>query len=109
MRSKRTFRSSVPSLSARPQPNHSCFDHSAPLLRSDGATCATDFLARLRFIRGEQPMSYARGYESFDPYGGLTEDEELTADGPYWLRHWRGQLPLGRSYWVNGFIVNITI
>jgi hypothetical protein len=54
-------------------------------------------------------MSYARAYDSFDPYGGLTEDEELTADGPYWLRHWRGQLPLARSYWVNGFIVNIAI
>ena len=54
-------------------------------------------------------MGYARAYESFDPYGGLTEEEELTADGPYWLRHWRGQLPLARSYWVNGFIVNLAI
>lgn len=54
-------------------------------------------------------MSYARAYESFNPYGGLTEDEELTAEGPYWLRHWRGQLPLAQSYWVNGFIVNIAI
>ena len=52
-------------------------------------------------------MSYARGYASFDPYGGLTEEEELSADGPYWLRHWRGQLPLARSYWVNGVLVNI--
>ena len=54
-------------------------------------------------------MSYARASASFDPYGGLTEEEELTADGPYWLRHWRGQLPLARSYWVNGFIVNVAI
>jgi ATP-dependent protease ClpP protease subunit len=52
-------------------------------------------------------MSYAREYGSFDPFGGLTEDEEAAADGPYWLRHWRGQLSLARSYWVNGFFVNI--
>jgi ATP-dependent protease ClpP protease subunit len=52
-------------------------------------------------------MSYAREYASFDPYGGLTEEEEVEADGPYWLRHWRGQLPLARSYWVNGILVNI--
>jgi len=52
-------------------------------------------------------VSYAEQYSSFDPYGGLTEDEESSADGPYWLRHWRGQLPLARSYWVNGFLVNI--
>lgn len=52
-------------------------------------------------------MSYAQAYSAFDPYGGLTEEEELSADGPYWLRHWRGQLPLARSYWVNGFLVNI--
>jgi ATP-dependent protease ClpP protease subunit len=52
-------------------------------------------------------VSYARSYSSFDPYGGLTEEEELSADGPYWLRHWRGQLPLARSYWVNGFLVNV--
>jgi ATP-dependent protease ClpP protease subunit len=53
-------------------------------------------------------MSYAREYTSFDPYGGLTdEEEESSADAPFWLRHWRGQLPLARSYWVNGFLVNI--
>jgi hypothetical protein len=54
-------------------------------------------------------MSYAQGYASFDPYGGLTEEEEASAGGPYWLRHWRGQLPLARSYWVNGFAVNVAI
>jgi ATP-dependent protease ClpP protease subunit len=51
-------------------------------------------------------VSYAREYASFDPHGGLTE-EETSADGPYWVRHWRGQLPLARSYWVNGILVNL--
>jgi ATP-dependent protease ClpP protease subunit len=37
----------------------------------------------------------------------LTEEEEASADGAYWLRHWRGQLPLARSYWVNGILVNL--
>jgi len=56
---------------------------------------------------GGTSVSYARGYASFDPYGGLTEEEESSADGNYWLRHWRGQLPLARSYWINGILVNI--
>lgn len=53
-------------------------------------------------------MTYARNASSFDPYGGLTE-EEMGTQGPYWLRHWRGQLSLVRSYWVNGALVNIVL
>lgn len=49
-------------------------------------------------------MGYAR--HSFDPHGGLLEEEE-EARGHYFLRHWRGQLSLSRSYWVNGVLVNI--
>lgn len=57
-------------------------------------------------IGGSSILSYARSVSSFDPYGGVTEEEEA-ATGPYWLRHWRGQLSLARSYWVNGALVNI--
>lgn len=53
-------------------------------------------------------MSYAQSMSRYDPYGGITEDEEL-AEGSYLQRHWRGQLPLARSYWVNGVAVNIIL
>lgn len=53
-------------------------------------------------------MGYASASASYDPYGAILE-EEAEADGPYWLRHWRGHLPLAQTYWLNGFLTNMVI
>ncbi|MEO5773122.1 MAG: hypothetical protein ABIQ32_03255 [Sphingomicrobium sp.] len=51
-------------------------------------------------------MSYRE--DSYEPFGGVTEDDEQD-QGNYFARHWRGNLSLPRSYWVNGFLTNLTI
>jgi len=47
-------------------------------------------------------------FDSYDPEGGLLAAEEQD-DGSYIGRHWRGHLPLGQSYWLNGFLTNMAI
>ncbi len=38
------------------------------------------------------------------------EDTELRAERPnYFIRHWRGDLSLGVSYWVNGFLATFLV
>ena len=46
--------------------------------------------------------------DAYDPYGSVLEEEAL-ADGNYLLRHWRGQLPLAQSYWLNSFLANFAL
>lgn len=48
------------------------------------------------------------GVDYYDPNGGLLAEEELD-DGSYVGRHWRGSLPLGQSYWLNGFLTNLIL
>lgn len=51
-------------------------------------------------------MSYR--VESDEPAGAILCAEERD-EGNYLARHWRGNLPLAQSYWVNGFLTNLVI
>lgn len=46
--------------------------------------------------------------DNYDAYDTLLAEEEQD-DGNYVGRHWRGHLPLGQSYWLNGFLANIAL
>jgi hypothetical protein len=46
--------------------------------------------------------------DSYDPDGGLLAAEEAD-DGSYIGRHWRGNLSLAQTYWLNGFLTNIAL
>jgi len=48
------------------------------------------------------------GVDYYDPNGALLVDEELD-DCSYIGRHWRGNLPLSQSYWLNGFLSNLIL
>lgn len=41
--------------------------------------------------------------------GGVREDTPLPKKRPYFFRHWKGELRLGVSYWINIFLLSIAI
>jgi hypothetical protein len=63
-------------------------------------------LARVWLRVREQRQEMAAAHLHYDQYAGAAVAAELTYEDParnYFLRHWRGQLTLPVSYWVNNW------
>ena len=103
--------SKIPGLFAPPPPASSIFCREHPIFERSEKQPSNE--PALKTVPEPEPeiIPHHSGdpTEISYPVKGIAAAGPAPKEGNYFLRHWRGELSLPVSYWVNGFIVNTVL